>query len=158
MSPNKAVVSWRFRCAQLLMSQTCMPTQWESGRGIEETGPSLKGLLNPCLTEFVKCELMGWRGSYSLLNKLKGYYKFRSCQKCHRVNLPLNNPMPCLASFFDGMSVFNNLLNILPVITCDTSACNPSTICWNFIILSVLLSHLVLMLKIFLKVRKFWCQ
>jgi len=36
-----------------------------------------------------------------------------------------NNPMPCLASIFDGMSGIKKLTTIVPAITCSTSSNEP---------------------------------
>merc|ERR1719309_683045 len=38
----------------------------------------------------------------------------------------MNDPMPCLASFFDAMSGVKKLTNFVPAITCPHSANEPS--------------------------------
>jgi len=50
----------------------------------------------------------------------------------------MDNPMPCLASFFDAISGVKKLPNFVPVINCTTSANEPSFIekwrfCLNFV-------------------------
>ena len=44
-----------------------------------------------------------------------------------------DNPMPCLASFFDAMSGVKKMLHFNPVITYPTSAFPPSTLGWVYI-------------------------
>jgi len=52
----------------------------------------------------------------------------KRCHKWHWVIPALNNPMPCLASFFDAMPGVKKLINFMHTINCPTSAFEPSTV------------------------------